>query len=89
MEKLKQPQPQIDLTITKPIVDETGKPIVFAEGTIFRKGNRFILGTDKDPLIPIPILYDIESKKILLDMIPKEIRDEYKEVGFNLEPTNV
>jgi hypothetical protein len=30
-------------------------------------------------------MYDVETKKILLDMIPKEIREEYSEIGFTLE----
>ena len=78
-------QPQIDITLTKAVVDENGKLILLAEGTILRKGSKFVLGTDKDPLIPIPVMYDVETKKILLDMIPKEIREEYAEIGFTLE----
>jgi len=30
-------------------------------------------------------MYDVNSGKILIDMIPSEIRDEYKEVGFSIK----
>jgi len=77
-------QPNIDIKQTAAVVDKEGKPIILAGGITFRKGSRFLLGTDKDPLIPIEIMYDISNNKILLDMISPEIRDEYKEVGFSI-----
>jgi hypothetical protein len=73
----------IDLKATQVVKSPSGNS-VFAEGTVLRKGSKFLLGTDTDPLIPIPVLYDIETNKILLDMIPKEIREEYKDIGFSL-----
>ena len=78
-------QPKIKLSDTKSILDENGNPIILAEGNIFRKGNKFILAMDNDPIIPIPIMYDIKTNKILLDMIPTEIRKEYEDVGFYLK----
>jgi hypothetical protein len=80
----KQLNVNIDIKNTKAITNEDGKPILLAEGMVLRKGSRFLLGTDTDPLIPIPVMYDISNNLILLDMIPKEIRDEYKDVGFYL-----
>lgn len=77
-------KPQIKLTDTKSVLDEEGNPIILAEGNIFRKGNRFILGVDKDPIIPIPVFYNIKNNKVLLDTIPTEIRKEYEDVGFSL-----
>jgi len=74
----------VDIKQTTP-VKVNGKILILNEGTILRKGSRFLLGTDSDPLIPIPIYFDIETNKILLDLLPKEIRDEYKEIGFSLE----
>ncbi len=79
-------QPTIDIKTTTAVKDENGKPIIMAEGLILRKGNKFLSATDKDPLIPIQIMYDINNHKILLDMIPIEIRDDYKDVGFTLKP---
>lgn len=81
---MNQPKLNIDIKSTTPILSSNGKPLLLAEGTVLRKGSKFLLGTDTDPLIPIPVLYDIETNKILLDMIPKEIREEYKDIGFSL-----
>jgi hypothetical protein len=33
-------------------------------------------------LMPIPVFYDLESKKILPDSIPPEIREEYKDISI-------
>jgi hypothetical protein len=74
----------IDIKNTTSVINENGKPILLAEGMVLRKGSRFLLGTDTDPLIPIPVMYDISNNLILLDMIPKEIRNEYKDIGFSL-----
>jgi hypothetical protein len=29
------------------------------------------------------VFYDLKTHKIALDMLPQEIRDEFKEVGFS------
>jgi hypothetical protein len=81
---MNQPKLNIDIKSTTAVLSSNGKPLLLAEGTVLRKGSKFLLGTDTDPLIPIPVLYDIETNKILLDMIPKEIREEYKDIGFSL-----
>lgn len=75
-------QPKIDITKTTSINDENGNPVLLAEGAILRKGNKFLLGTEQDPLIPVPVMYDVNTKKICLDMIPKELRTEYEKFGF-------
>lgn len=84
MNKQQQQSLNIDIKNTTSVTNEDGKPILLTEGIVLRKGSRFLLGTDTDPLIPIPIMYDISNNLILLDMIPKEIRDDYKDVGFYL-----
>jgi hypothetical protein len=35
-------------------------------------------------LMPIPVFYDLDSKKILPDSLPKEIRDEYKDISLDV-----
>jgi len=81
---MKQPNPQqqIDITLTKAVNNVDGSPIILAEGAIMRKGSRFVLNTDVDPLIPVPVMYDINTKLICLDMLPKELRVEYEKYGF-------
>lgn len=73
----------ISLDKTQPILSENGEPLLLAEGVILRKANKFLTGTQSDALIPIPVFYDATTKKIALDMLPAEIRDEYKNVGFS------
>lgn len=75
-------QPKIDITKTTSVNDADGNPVLLTEGAILRKGNKFLLGTEADPLIPVPIMYDVKTNKICLDMIPKEIRAEYEKFGF-------
>ena len=73
----------IPLEKTVTITNEAGEPIVLSEGIILRKANKFLVGTTQDALVPIPIFYDIKTHKIALDMLPPEIRDEFKEIGFS------
>jgi hypothetical protein len=83
MQKTQQPQqPKIDLKTTTPLLGEDGKPLFFQEAIIFRKVSKFILASDSDGLVPIPCVVEVNSGKILLDMLPKEIRDDYKEFGI-------
>jgi hypothetical protein len=75
-------QPKIDLKTTTGFNDENGKPLIFRDGVILRKVSRFLINSDSDGFVPIPVMIEINSGKVLLEMIPKEIRDEYKEVGI-------
>lgn len=74
-------QPQIDLTNTTSIEGFDGE-VLFGQGVILRKISKFVLGSDEDGVIPIPIFYDLVSKKILLDSIPSEIREDYKQYSL-------
>ena len=69
-------QPQIDLTKTT-IVETSEGGKIWAQGYTLRKVSKFITGTSEDALVPIPIFYDPETKEILGDTLPKEIRNEY------------
>ncbi len=66
----------LDLKNTQAVFSEDGNA-VFAEGLILRKVSRFVAGTAEDALMPIPCFYDVKTGKILLDTLPKEIREEY------------
>jgi hypothetical protein len=77
------PQLNIDFTNTTPIEGFDGGKL-FGQAVIIRKISKFLAGSDEDMLIPIPVFYDLESKKILLDSLPKEIRDEYKDISLDV-----
>tara|TARA_R110002020_G_scaffold41112_1_gene121369 strand:+ start:297 stop:542 length:246 start_codon:yes stop_codon:yes gene_type:complete len=72
-------QPNIDLTTTTSIETEDGSKI-WQQGALLRKVSKFVTGTDSDAIMPIPVFYDSETGKILEDSLPKELREEYKDV---------
>lgn len=66
----------IDLKNTQPVLSPEGNQ-VFAEGVILRKISRFVAGTDEDAIMPIPVFYDIQTGKVLVDTLPKDLRAEF------------
>lgn len=56
--------------------------VVFQQGFIMRKVSKFIMQTNEDGYMPVPVFFDVVTKKILIDTLPKEIRDEYKDYSF-------
>jgi|TARA_B110000858_G_scaffold24233_1_gene24540 hypothetical protein len=71
-------QPQIDLKNTSAIKTSNDTSI-FQQGVILRTVSKFVMGTDEDALLPIPVFYDSKTMKIVESSIPKELREEYKE----------
>ena len=76
-----QPQMNIDFKNTTPIEGFDGGQL-FGQAFVMRKVSKFVTGGTEDALLPIPFFYDIETKKIILESIPTELRDEYKEIGL-------
>lgn len=68
----------IDLANTQPVLSPEGNQ-VFAEGVILRKISRFVAGTDEDAVMPIPVFYDIQTGKVLVDTLPKDLRAEFSD----------
>ena len=66
----------IDLKNTRPVLSEDGNT-VFAEGVILRKISRFVAGTDEDAIMPIPVFYDITTGRVLVETLPKDLREEF------------
>ena len=69
---------QVDITQSTPIKSENGNQ-VFQEVVILRKISKFLTGTSEDAVIPIPVFVDVKTGKILIEMLPKELRAEYEE----------
>jgi hypothetical protein len=57
---------------------------LFGQAIIVRKVSKFLVGAEEDSLIPIPVFYDLESKKILPDSLPPDLRDEYKDITLDV-----
>ena len=53
---------------------------LFGQAFILRKVSKFVVGGSEDAMLPIPVFYDLETKKIIKDSLPKELRDEYKDI---------
>ena len=71
-------QPQIDLSTTTSMEGFDGGKL-FGQAFVLRNVSKFITGTTEDGIIPIPVFYDIATGKVLLEMLPKELRDEFTE----------
>ena len=78
---MEQPQMNIDFTTTSPLVGFNGSHL-FGQAFIIRKVSRFTLGSSEDAMIPIPVFYDLETRKIVVDSLPPEIREEYKDISL-------
>jgi len=75
----KQLNVNIDIKSSQPITSLDGNHI-FAEGVILRKVSKFVAGTVEDAIIPIPVMYDVKTGKVLVELLPKELRDEYANI---------
>ena len=72
---MQQSEMNLDLSKTTPLETPSGGK-VWVQGILLRKVSKFITGTSEDALIPIPVFYDPDTKEILEDSIPKELREE-------------
>ena len=68
----------IDIKNTQPVVSEDGNQ-VFAEGVILRKVSRFVTGTQEDGIIPVPCFYDVKTGKVLVDLLPKDLKEMFQD----------
>jgi|TARA_R110000868_G_scaffold180150_1_gene420732 hypothetical protein len=68
----------IDIKNTRPITSPEGNQ-VFSEGVILRKVSRFVTGTAEDGVIPVPCFYDVVTGKVLVELLPKDLRAEFEE----------
>ena len=76
---MEQQMPNIDFKQTTSVEGFDGGKL-FGQAVIIRKISKFLIGADEDALIPIPVFYDLDSKKILVDSLPPELRAEYKDI---------
>ena len=67
----------VDITQTTPMSSTEGNQI-FQEAVVLRKLSKFLAGTSEDAVIPIPVFIDVKTGKILIDMLPKELKEEYE-----------
>lgn len=78
------PKLNIDLAITKPILSEDNNA-VFSEGVILREVSKFVTGTQENGVLPVPVFYDVKTGKVVISMLPKELRAEFEEYNKTKE----
>ena len=71
-------QSPVKLEDTTAFVSPEGNKI-FQQGVLIRSVSKFVAGTDEDAVMPIPIFFCPDTKKIVGLTLPPEIRDEYKD----------
>lgn len=76
-----QPQMNIDFSTTTGVEGFNGN-VLFGQAFILRKISKFTIGSSEDALVPIPVFYDLETKKIIPDSLPPEIREDYKDISI-------
>jgi hypothetical protein len=76
-----QPEMNIDFSTTTAVEGFNGGQL-FGQAFVLRKISKFLIGANEDALIPIPVFYDLESKKIIKDSLPPELRDEYSDISL-------
>ena len=77
----KQPEMNIDFTTTTAVEGFDGGQL-FGQAFVLRKISKFLIGASEDALIPIPVFYDLENRKIIKDSLPPELRDEYADISL-------
>ena len=79
MQNTQQQGLNIDFKNTMPVEGFDGGQL-FGQAFVLRKVSKFVVGGTEDALLPIPVFYDLETKKIIADSLPKDLRDEYKDI---------
>jgi hypothetical protein len=76
--------PNVDLKNTTSVDTPSGKKL-WQQGVLLRKVSKFVAGTDKDALLPIPCFFDPDSGKVLEGTVPEDLREEFKDILYNDE----
>ena len=71
-------QPQVKLEDTTSFETPDGNKI-FQQGVLLRSVSKFVAGTDEDAVMPIPVFFCPDTKKLVGLTLPPEIREEHKD----------
>ena len=70
-------QPKIDIKLETTVFSPEGN-CVFTEGVVLKKLSKFVAGTPEDAIVPVPCFFDPTNGQVLIEMLPKELREEYE-----------
>ena len=79
-------QPKIDIKLATTVFSSEGN-CVFTEGVVLKKLSKFVAGTSDDAIVPIPCFYDIKTGKVLIELLPKELQQEFIDLYEKEDPT--
>ena len=79
-------QPKIDIKLATTVFSPEGN-CVFTEGVVLKKLSKFVANTTDDAIIPVPCFYDIVTKKVLIELLPREMQQEFKDLYEKEDPT--
>jgi len=75
-------KPNIDLKNTTAVFVDNSP--IFVEGILMRKVSKFLVGSNEDGYIPVPMFYNPKTNKILLETLPPDLREEYKKYNDSI-----
>lgn len=78
MKQQTNPQLNIDITKTTPVLNKDGGQI-WVPGFILRKANKFLTGSQEDMLLPIQVFYDPTSGEICKEALPDGVKFLFEE----------
>jgi hypothetical protein len=76
-----QQAPNIDFAATTSIEGFDGGKL-FGQAFVLRKVSKFVTGGTEDAILPIPVFYCMDSKKIITESLPKELRSQYEDIAI-------
>ena len=79
-------QPKIDIKLATTVFSPEGN-CVFTEGVVLKKLSKFVAGTSDDAIVPIPCFYDIKTGKVLIELLPQELQQEFIDLYEKEDPT--
>ncbi len=72
-------QLNLDISKTTPVLTKTGGKI-WQQGFVLRKASRFLLGSDEDQIIPIPVFYNAATGEICKEGMPSQMSFLFEEI---------
>jgi hypothetical protein len=73
-------QLNLDLSKSTALTTENGDQI-FTEAVVMRKFSKFLVGTPEDVIVPIKVFINPKTGKIIKELLPPDLRNEYEEIS--------
>ena len=64
----------------QPISCKECNGLYFRQVMAINKVSKFLTGSTEDAIMPVPCFYDVATGKVLVELLPKEVREEYDNI---------